>query len=305
MAVTHTPAVTDFGQYSKLRVAAKTQDPEALRAAAKQFEALFTQQLLKAMRAAELGEDIMGGEQTEFYQDLFDQQLAVHMSAGKGLGLAEALIQQMQKSTGLATAPAAAADKTAATPATPGLRRHEGPALSAAPAAPPASAATSARTAFVRELWPHAEKAAQSLGVSPRTLIAQAALETDWGRRMIQKSDGSSSLNFFGIKADKRWDGARTHSATSEYVNGQKQTDTAQFRAYGSVAESFDDYVRFVRENPRYREALAHGGSDQHYAQGLQRAGYATDPQYAAKIEKVAGSSALQQALPAPRRLSL
>lgn len=276
-------AVTDFSQYTQLRASARAQDPEALRATAKQFEALFMQQMLKAMRDASPGEDLMGSEQTDFYRDMFDQQLAVHLSAGKGLGIADLMLRQMQANAGAlpTTAPAT-------------------PAQAAAPVAPAAgtsvSGATStdaSRSAFVQQLLPHAEKAAAALGVSPRTLIAQAALETGWGRHMIRQSDGSSALNFFGIKADKGYAGARAQSATSEYVNGQKTPETAQFRAYASIGEAFDDYVRFVQDNPRYRAALAHGGSDQRYAQGLQQAGYATDPDYAAKIQRVAGSAAM------------
>ena len=276
MAASPTNAVTDFGQFSRLRAAARTEDPEALRAAAKQFEALFTQQLLKSMRAAELGEDLMGSEQTEFYQDLFDQQLSVHLSSGKGLGLADALMQQLQR--GALNTPAAAATEVKA----------------AAPLALPpraASAQITDRTQFIKELWPHAEKAAAALGVSPRTLIAQAALETGWGRHMIRRSDGESSLNFFGIKADRQWQGERAKSATTEYVNGKPQAESAQFRAYASVGEAFDDYVRFIQANPRYAAALAHGGSDARYVQGLQQAGYATDPDYAAKIARVARSA--------------
>ena len=139
------------------------------------------------------------------------------------------------------------------------------------------------RVKFAEELLPHAQKAAQALGISPHTLIAQAALETGWGRKMIRTSDGAPSFNFFGIKADKGWDGARTQSTTTEFVGGQPRRESASFRAYGSMAEGFDDYVRFLQSQPRYRAALA-GANDEQFVQGLQKAGYATDPGYAHKV---------------------
>jgi peptidoglycan hydrolase FlgJ len=279
------PVATDFGQFARLRAAAQNRDPEALKAAARQFEALFLQQMLKSMRASSPGDDLLGGEQSDFYRDLYDQQLALHLAGGKGLGVGDLLLRQLQQSQAQRAVPA---DGRTAAPAAVSLPATE---PTAAPSPAPASAALRERSGFVRELWPHAERAAAALGVSPRTLIAQAALETGWGRHMIRNADGSSSLNFFGIKADKGWQGARTDSATHEYVNGNRHSEQASFRAYGSIAEAFEDYVNFVRGNPRYGAALAHGGSDSRYAEGLQKAGYATDPQYADKIQRVAATT--------------
>lgn len=257
-----TPAVTDFGQFSRLRAGARAEDPESLRAAAKQFEALMLQQMLKSMRAASPGDDLMGGEQGDFYRDLHDQQLAMHLSSGKGLGIADLLIRQMQQAS-------------------------DGPQALSGPASGKVAIAENAED-FVQQIQPHAEKAAKALGIPARTLIAQAALETGWGQKLIQKADGSPALNFFGIKADKDWQGERASARTHEYEHGQMRGETASFRAYGSIAEGFEDYVRFLQANPRYREALAHGGDDARFTAGLQKAGYATDPGYAAKIQHIA-----------------
>lgn len=310
-----TASVTDFGQFAQLRAAAREQNPEALKAAAKQFEALFMQQMLKSMRAASLGEDIMGSEQTEFYQDMFDQQLAVHLSAGKGLGIADVLVRQLQQAQGMPTdakptaqpslkaaeqspLPARSAENLPTSIRTGGVStaRYRDLSLGLPDSAQNISEAQplSPKAAFIAQLRPHAEKAAQALGIEPETLLAQAALETGWGKHLIQKSDGTPALNFFGIKADKGWNGERAQSATTEFMNGQKTTETAQFRAYDSIEESFADYVRFIQQNPRYRDALQHQGNDAHYTRGLQKAGYATDPEYASKIQTLSSSGPIQ-----------
>ena len=151
---------------------------------------------------------------------------------------------------------------------------------------------------FVASIWPHAEKAARELGVDPRALVAQAALETGWGRRHIKRDNGSSSHNLFGIKASG-WKGESASAATHEYVDGQRQSQTARFRAYESPAESFGDYVRMLKNSPRYQAALKAGSDVRGFAQGLQRAGYATDPGYAAKIAAIAAGPTIDRAVAA------
>lgn len=282
--MTPTTAVTDFSQFSKLRAAARDKDPEALRAAAKQFEALFTQQLLKSMREAKLGDDPMAGDQGDFYQGMFDQQLSMQIASGKGLGIADMLVRQLQ-------GPAATETKEAV--------RQPGLALYRSEAAAPATTASRFKNPedFVQQMLPHAEKAAKKLGISARTLVAQAALETGWGKKVIRNADGTPSNNLFGIKADSRWNGARASTNTQEFTNGRMQTERAEFRSYGSIEESFEDYARFLQSNPRYKAALAHGGSDHHFTAGLQKAGYATDPDYASKIQRIAGGRTMVAAL--------
>jgi flagellar protein FlgJ len=171
---------------------------------------------------------------------------------------------------------------------------------SAVAAANAAAASLGERTpeGFVAKIWNHAQKAAQELGVDARALVAQAALETGWGRRGISRGDGASSNNLFGIKATG-WSGDRVTTGTHEYVDGVKQSQTADFRAYASPAESFADYVRLLKTNPRYQQALKAGTDIRGFAQGLQRAGYATDPSYAAKIAAIAGGPTIGRAVAA------
>ena len=149
---------------------------------------------------------------------------------------------------------------------------------------------------FVRRLLPAARATAEELGVDPRVLVAQAALETGWGKAVIQRDDGSSSHNLFGIKADSRWSGDTVHASTLEYEEGVVMRRREPFRAYASFADSFSDYLTFLRENPRYGEVLDRTGDPQGFVEGLQQAGYATDPKYAEKILSILGGKALRNA---------
>lgn len=151
---------------------------------------------------------------------------------------------------------------------------------------------------FVASIWSHAQEAARELGVDARALVAQAALETGWGRRMIQRGDGGSAHNLFGIKATG-WKGERATATTHEYSHGVKHSERADFRAYTSAAESFADYVRLLKTSPRYRQALQAGTDVRGFAQGLQRAGYATDPAYANKINAIATGPTVGRAIAA------
>jgi len=153
---------------------------------------------------------------------------------------------------------------------------------------------------FIAAIQPHAERAAAELGVPARALIAQAALETGWGQRMGgRQADGSGGFNLFGIKAGASWSGARAGQVTSEYGSSGWTSERADFRSYRSIGESFDDYVRFLKGNPRYADALR-AGNVHGFAQGLQSAGYATDPDYAQKIIRVAYSPEVSGATGAP-----
>ncbi|HCR34212.1 MAG TPA: flagellar assembly peptidoglycan hydrolase FlgJ [Stenotrophomonas sp.] len=151
---------------------------------------------------------------------------------------------------------------------------------------------------FVASIWEHAQSAAKELGVDARALVAQAALETGWGKRQIKHADGSTSHNLFGIKATG-WKGQSAVAGTHEYVDGVRRNETASFRAYSTPAESFADYVRLLKSSPRYQQALQAGTDVQGFARGLQRAGYATDPRYAAKIAAIAGGPTIERAVAA------
>jgi len=143
---------------------------------------------------------------------------------------------------------------------------------------------------FIATMLPMAEKAAKRLGVEPRFLVAQAALETGWGKSMIKQKDGTNSHNLFGIKATG-WDGESAKVTTTEYVNGKATKEVAGFRAYNSFEHSFNDYVRLLENNDRYKPAIqvaSTSGNSERFVNELQRAGYATDPQYARKINQIA-----------------
>ncbi|MEW6169494.1 MAG: flagellar assembly peptidoglycan hydrolase FlgJ [Pseudomonadota bacterium] len=292
-------AVTDFAQFATLRAQARSDDPEALRKAAQQFEALMMQQMLKSMREASLGDDVLGGEQTQLYQEMFDQQIAQHLAAGRGLGIADMLVRQLASGRD----PANSRDSGLGTRDS-GNGPQAGFAIQGTPASRLAHRAAEARpqthsapAAFVQSILPHAEKAARELGIPARVLVAQAALETGWGRYGIQHADGRPTFNFFGIKADKRWQGDSVEHMTQEYDGGEVTRERAAFRAYASPADAFDGYVDFLRANPRYAEALRHGGDAQHFVTGLQKAGYATDPAYARKILDIADGRTMKLAL--------
>ena len=279
----------DFAGLEKLKSGAARNDPAAIRQVAKQFESLFARMMIKSMRDA-IGKDpIFGSDQAQTYQGMFDDQLSLELTQGKGLGLADMLMRQLQHagiagtsgsagtSGGTGTSGSAGPSATTRTSGTPG----------ASGAAAPATAAE--RTDFISTVWPDAEQAAQQLGVHPVSLVAQAALETNWGRNVPKAAGGASSNNLFGIKAGSRWSGASVTAATREYQGGAATSTSAAFRAYASPGESFQDYVALLRGNARFSAALGSGTSVSSFAQALQQGGYATDPDYAQKVKAVAG----------------
>ena len=294
----------DLGQLQSLRTAARAHDDTALRKSAQQFEALFTQMMLKSMRDALPGDTTLG-EQGDFYQGMYDQQLSLSLSSGKGMGLADLLVQQLTQARA-ASVPGADATKlpvsvTAAAASTGKSAAANEPATAVDADWPPSDAQD-----FIEKIRPHAEKAAQALGVPARAIMAQAALETGWGKHIARDGDGKASYNLFGIKANKSWSGERVQTATQEFRDGAFASEQAAFRSYDSLAASFDDYVSFLKDNPRYLNALR-ADSVQGFAQGLQKAGYATDPNYAGKIVGVAYGRNMSAALnaAAPTRYSV
>jgi flagellar protein FlgJ len=289
--------------------------------AARELETQFATMLIKTMRSTSVG-DPFGGNTT--YREMYDQQLAKELSKGRGLGLAPMIVRQLERSTTPA-APATTAPSfmplhtpAAPVPLTPTGRPSGAlslaptrsgvsmPAFQAPMPAPmPAVVAPACDTnapldcsspeAFVRSIWPHAQKTAAELGVPAKALVAQAALETGWGRRLVQKA-GETSHNLFGIKAGARWNGARMSANTHEFSNGMRRSERADFRAYGSAAESFADYARLLGRD-RYAGARGTGEDTHRFASALQQAGYATDPSYAAKITAIANGATLNRAL--------
>ena len=258
---------TDVQGLNTLRTQARAQDPEALRSTAKQFETIFTKMMLQSMRDARLGEDIFGSSAGDMYQSMFDDQIALEMSQGKGIGIAEMLLEQLKRG------------------GSPSLPTTQG--VSSTPINT-SSAKPGSREAFLESILPAARQAAETLGVSTKAVLAQAALETGWGRAVPRAADGRSSHNLFGIKANERWSGPRVDQLTTEFVNGTPQRQVESFRAYSSPAESIADHARLLARSPRYAAVRGTGDDIAAYGAALQQGGYATDPQYAKKLEAVA-----------------
>jgi peptidoglycan hydrolase FlgJ len=256
-------------------------DPKAtIKAAAKQFEALFMQQLMKSMRDATLSSGMLENAGTQMGTEMLDTQFANQMTGLPG-GLSEVIVRQLERQMNLG--PAA----PAATHATP--RAALAPAAAAgAPARTEAAASLNpTQSQFVRLHESAARAAEADTGIPATFMVAQAAHESGWGQREIRRADGSSAFNVFGIKAGPGWRGATTSITTTEFEAGQPRKVVAQFRAYASYEESFKDYARLMKNNPRYSEVLAAGHNASSFAHGLQRAGYATDPAYAEKLTRV------------------
>lgn len=287
---------TDVAGLAAVKRGVQAQDPKALREAAQQFESLFTRMMLKSMREASFGDPVFGSDQEKFYQGMFDDQMAVNLSRGHGLGLGDMLVRQLTRA-GLIPADTAdsstASSSAAGAPA--GTSAVSPAGSSASPSAAAAGTNSTAQTAaplsqadFINAVWPAAQAAGRELGVDPRSLVAQAALETGWGRSIPSDVSGSSSFNLFGVKTGEQWSGPSVAVRTLEFEGGLPVPRTDKFRAYSSPNESFNDYVALLRDNPRYADALNTGSDTQAFANALQRGGYATDPAYAQKLTAIA-----------------
>jgi len=325
---------TDFNGLAKLKGQARKESPEALKEVAKQFESIFLNNVLKSMREAKLADGAMDSDQSKFYNDMYDQQLAVHLAGSPGVGLADLIVKQLspdkpkhekqdiedylnrsgslsrssserahavnrQAGGKAGNSVSATEDQAKITPYTQDtssldemtefpfnsgniLPTQSMSALKSGHAQPIQSAEE-----FVRRLHPLAVQAAKELGVEPKVILAQAALESGWGRSVIHHSNGSNSFNLFNIKADKAWQGKQAQVATLEFDQGIAKKVNAGFRSYDSFEDSFKDYVDFIKNNPRYGDALKKAGNAEQYMHELQRAGYATDPKYADKVMSI------------------
>lgn len=281
--------VTDLASLEGLKTRARENPEAAAKDVARQFEGLLVHMMIKSMRQASLGEGILDSKQSLFYRDMYDQQLAEHLSA-QGLGLADVILSQL----GLSDRVRVQSERTLSD-----YRAAARPPLASRKVEEEKAAEQSFETPeeFVEALLPHAREAAEKLGLDPEALLAQAALETGWGKALQRR--GSNSHNLFGIKADSRWDGEQAAVSTLEYIDGVAVRKTDRFRAYGSYAESFADYVRFLQQGARYRDALGRTDEPEHYFRALQDAGYATDPDYADKVLGVLGGDSMRAALAA------
>ncbi|MEZ8191173.1 flagellar assembly peptidoglycan hydrolase FlgJ [Vibrio sp. 1F279] len=295
--------IHDIGSLDRLRQQAVSgeegSEKEALTAAAKQFESIFTSMLFKSMRDANSSfkSDMLNSQNEQFYRQMQDDQMASELSASGSLGLADMIVAQL--SAGQAND--ATEDKVRNEGFDTSLQRpqYSGRSQDRSPEVQSAQAmsATDVSVAkqpvsfdspesFVASMKPYAEKAASALGVDSSLLLAQAALETGWGSKMIKNSLGNSN-NLFNIKADRSWKGDKVATQTLEFHGKTAVKESASFRSYSNFEDSFNDYVKFLNENPRYETALQHQGNSENFIKGIHQAGYATDPNYADKVLRV------------------
>jgi flagellar protein FlgJ len=284
----------DVQGVNQLKLDARQSSPEALKQAAQQFEAVFMNMLMKSMREATPQDGMFDSEQTRMYTSMLDQQLTQRM-ASRGVGLADVMVRQLSVALNVpGEGVASAAEEAHGLPlnAPQGdsdpLRAEARVESYAQPAAAVQSGNQPAHVeAFVQKLLPHAQAASASTGIPARFMLGQAALETGWGKAEIRGADGRNSHNLFGIKAGAGWKGQTVDVVTTEYVNGTPQKQVERFRAYASYADSFRDYASLLQNNARYQNVIAQGQDAAGFAQGLQQAGYATDPNYAQKLMSV------------------
>lgn len=294
-----------------LRRTVRTSPEEGLQQVSRQFEALFMNMVLKSMREATPSSGLLDSQDQKVYLSMFDQQLTQNLS-GRGVGLAEAMLAQLRRTmpSGPPDAEADAEIGTKPMSLEPRGGLPYGPRagipLGSAPSgrvstaadlgvyqinndrrAPAANASLQGQVdEFVGRMGASAQVASAASGVPAPLILAQAALESGWGKREIRADDGTQSFNLFGIKADRSWKGPTVETTTTEYVDGEPQKVRARFRAYASYDEAFTDYARFITRNPRYANVLATDDANE-AAHGLQRAGYATDPRYGEKLVRI------------------
>lgn len=277
----------------ELKQSARNNSPEAIKGAAQQFEALFMNMMLKSMRQAGGQDGPFDSEQSRMYTSMLDQQLSQTM-AKKGVGLADVLVRQLSNNAMNQALEADTQTSGVSASTMRGLNTYlDNLKFEQMPANAPKTAYTGPNhiREFQEKLTAHAEQASQETGIPAKFMLGQAALESGWGKREIKTADGSSSHNIFGMKATRGWKGKTVDAVTTEYVNGVAQRKVEKFKAYDSYADAFKDYARLITRNPRYESVIANAKDATSFAQGLQKAGYATDPEYANKLTKIIKNS--------------
>jgi flagellar protein FlgJ len=300
----------DANGLNNLKQAAKENSPEAIKGVAKQFEAIFMNMMLKSMREASPQDNPFDNEQSRTFTSMLDQQLSSNL-ASKGLGLADVLAKQLSKSGGVSadTMQQAVTDETPIS----GNNAQFGNPIIGNPLSPNKAKISEAKpditlqtgksptsniplaeklsndnsTEFKNRMAHHAEEASRATGVPAHLMLGQAALESGWGKRELKGADGTPSNNLFGIKATGSWSGKVVEATTTEYIHGVKQKRIEKFRAYDTYADSFKDFANMMSNNPRYDKVMANLEDVNGYAQAMQKAGYATDPNYATKLASV------------------
>ena len=300
----------DVQGFDAMRAQANANPQQGLKAAAKQFDSVFTQMMLKSMRDATPSDSPFDSNDSKTFTSMLDQQLSQNMGA-KGIGVADMMLKQLMRNAGASTgtgaqdgagasgdssanagnmaamnAMAKAYANAAGSSTASSKASLDGSGYSADSAlTPPARGVGSDKVAaFVDRLAAPAQAASAATGIPARFIIGQAALESGWGKREIKNTDGSSSHNVFGIKATSEWTGKTTSAVTTEYVNGKPQKVVEKFRAYDSYEDALTDYASVLKSNPRYAPVVEASRDAAGFAHGMQKAGYATDPQYAKKL---------------------
>lgn len=286
--------VADARSLSALKAGADKATPDTIRETAKQFESLFMRELLKSMREATMKSGMLDNAGSDLGTDLFDQQMSVSMSGQPG-GLSDLIAQQLSRQMGVempgstvgmasssSLQPVKAPDTLTPKSSVGKLTASD---MALTPVAPK-KAPTSTQADFVSKHTDAANKIEKATGIPASFMLGQAGHETGWGKHQIKNKDGSNSFNLFGIKAGSSWTGKVAEITTTEYVNGVAKKKVAKFRAYDSFEDSFKDYARLISDSPRYAKARQQTQSVTAFATGLQKAGYATDPEYAAKLSR-------------------
>jgi len=302
---------TELNGLNSIRQLGREDTSQAMRKVAEQFESIFLNMMLKGMRAGEdalFKDNFLNSNEMKFHRENLDSQLSLHMASTGGVGLSDALHRQLMARYPDEAARPVAPDAEHMSGAINPQRHFSGepartPVALAQPQEQTRSQPPAARTQpvfasqqeFVDMLMPMAEKAAAQLGVEPKALIAQAALETGWGKKIITGTRGEPSHNLFGIKAGASWQGPAASVSTLEFRDGVMQRERALFRAYDSFEDSFADYVQLLSSQPRYQQALADPAISGGFGHRLQQAGYATDPEYGDKIDRVMNSPVLRR----------
>jgi peptidoglycan hydrolase FlgJ len=308
----------DVQGFGKLSAQAKASPQAGMKMAAQQFDAVFTQMMLKSMRDATPQDGPFDSHDSATFTSMMDQQLSQQLSQ-KGIGVADAMLKQMMRNQGMQVGGGASASgagglagmanalgggsggdegQTAAlnalakaygnAQANGQLAMGKGYSANSALTPPLKGDGTSPKVdAFVDKLAQPAQAASAATGIPARFIIGQAALESGWGKSEIRKSDGTTSHNVFGIKATKDWTGKTVSTVTTEYVNGKPQRTVEKFRAYDSYQEAMPDYASMLKGNPRYAQVINSAHDVNGFANGMQRAGYATDPHYAKKLMSI------------------
>ncbi|KTD73059.1 glucosaminidase domain-containing protein [Legionella tucsonensis] len=287
----HGIATSDFNALNELKVQAQNNAKEALPDAAKQFEGIFLQSMLKSMRMGQHFLDESSpfrGKDRETFQDMLDAQYASTIANSKSIGLADMLVKQMERNL-----PNVDNQPAQSTPAKTEISSPAIPVKSAKQDIPEAATIDE----FVNSIWPQAKKAASLIGLDPKILMAQAALETGWGKFVTKDIDGNSSNNLFNIKSSNGSELDSVNIKTTEYFADTPIKVNASFRKYSSIEHSFNDYISLIKGSERYQNALASAEDPELYVNELHKAGYATDPEYGTKILSIYHGEELKQAI--------